>query len=210
MCTVSVYYSANRVPGRLIVDQMMQTILKQISLFCIPYYKKRLNSDGQQFHEYQESHINSLNTKKVIMTYDVRNPSTDMGQVQKCGRVKLVNGIPTFYIYLCQKVHLQYKDNMRVKYELVFTVICPYYKRQELPTPREHMDSPPVYCRVIHLFSFLCCILFVFVFCEGTDGSMSQVVELPNNSYKPITNTKCVRARLCKLQKRVHSTRSRK
>ena len=35
------------------------------------------------------------------MTYDVRNPSTDMGQVQKCGRVKLVNGIPTFYIYLC-------------------------------------------------------------------------------------------------------------
>ena len=29
-----------------------------------------------------------------------------------------------------------------------------------------------------------------------------------NNSYKPITNTVRVRARLCKLQKRVHSTRS--
>ena len=34
--------------------------------------------------------------------------------------------------------------------------------------------------------------------------------ELPNNSHKPITNTAWVRTRLCKLQKRVHSTRSRK
>jgi hypothetical protein len=30
---------------------------------------------------------------------------------------------------------------------------------------------------------------------------MSQVVGLPNNSYKPITNTVWVRTRLCKLQK---------
>ena len=30
---------------------------------------------------------------------------------------------------------------------------------------------------------------------------MSYVVGLPNNSYKPITNTAWVRARLCKLQK---------
>ena len=30
---------------------------------------------------------------------------------------------------------------------------------------------------------------------------MSQVVGLPNNSYNPITNTACVRARLCKLHK---------
>ena len=30
---------------------------------------------------------------------------------------------------------------------------------------------------------------------------MRQVVGLPNNSYKPITNTAWVRARLCKLQK---------
>jgi hypothetical protein len=37
--------------------------------------------------------------------------------------------------------------------------------------------------------------------CEGQGGSMSYVVGLPNNSYKPITNTAWVRARLCKLQK---------
>ena len=36
---------------------------------------------------------------------------------------------------------------------------------------------------------------------------MSQVVGLPNNSYKPITNMAWVRARLCNLQKRVHPTR---
>ena len=36
---------------------------------------------------------------------------------------------------------------------------------------------------------------------KGPGGSMSQVVGLPNNSYKPITNTAWVRARLCKLQK---------
>ena len=40
---------------------------------------------------------------------------------------------------------------------------------------------------------------------KGTGGSISQVVGLPNNSYKPITKTACVRARFCRLQKRVHS-----
>ena len=43
----------------------------------------------------------------------------------------------------------------------------------------------------------------------GPGGSMSYVVG-SNNSYKPITNTAWIRARLCKLQKRVHSTHSRK
>ena len=38
---------------------------------------------------------------------------------------------------------------------------------------------------------------------QNNEGdSMSYVVELPNNSYKPITNTAWVRARLCKLQER--------
>jgi len=33
---------------------------------------------------------------------------------------------------------------------------------------------------------------------EDPGGSMSYVVGLPNNSYKPITNTAWVRSRLCK------------
>ena len=36
---------------------------------------------------------------------------------------------------------------------------------------------------------------------RGPGGSMSQVVGLPNNAYKSITNTAWVRAQLCKLQK---------
>ena len=36
---------------------------------------------------------------------------------------------------------------------------------------------------------------------ESPGGSMSQVVRLPTNSYKPITNTAWVCSRLCKLQK---------
>jgi hypothetical protein len=39
---------------------------------------------------------------------------------------------------------------------------------------------------------------------------MSWVVGLPSNSYKPITNTAWVRARLCKLQKRMLATASDK
>ena len=39
-------------------------------------------------------------------------------------------------------------------------------------------------------------------------GSVSYVVGLPNNSYKSITNTAWICARPCKLQKKVHSTRS--
>ena len=39
------------------------------------------------------------------------------------------------------------------------------------------------------------------LFWRGPGGSMSQVVGLPNNSYKPITDTTWVRARLCKLPK---------
>ena len=41
---------------------------------------------------------------------------------------------------------------------------------------------------------------FVYML-EGPGGSMSKVVGLPNNSYKPITNTAWVRAWLCKSQK---------
>ena len=41
----------------------------------------------------------------------------------------------------------------------------------------------------------------IFQVCLGPGGSMSQVAG-SNNSYKPITNTAWVRARLCKLQKK--------
>ena len=64
--------------------------------------------------------------------------------------------------------------------------------------------------KIAFQFSILKIFLYFFNTIMGPGGSMSQVVELPNNSYKPITNTKWVRARLCKLQIKVHSTCSGK
>ena len=65
-----------------------------------------------------------------------------------------------------------------------------------------------------HTVCKFCSDYFLFIFLnkplKAPDGSMSQVVGLPNNSYKPITNTAWVHVRLCTLQKKVHSTRSRK
>jgi hypothetical protein len=52
------------------------------------------------------------------------------------------------------------------------------------------------------IFLFFKSIEFQVLTVEGArDGSMSYVVGLPNNSYKPIINTTWVRAQLCKLQK---------
>ena len=61
--------------------------------------KENLNSDGQQFHQYQQkeqytSHLYSLNTKKTRL-YGMGNLGPGLGQAQKCGMIKLVNGIET-------------------------------------------------------------------------------------------------------------------
>ena len=42
---------------------------------------------------------------------------------------------------------------------------------------------------------------YQYIYKKIQGGSMSEVIGLPNNSYKPITNTTWVRARLCNLQK---------
>jgi hypothetical protein len=61
--------------------------------------KKSLHTDSKQFYQINKwsitSHLHSLNTKKKTMTYDVGNPGPGLGQTQKCGRVRPVNGIPT-------------------------------------------------------------------------------------------------------------------
>ena len=58
---------------------------------------------------------------------------------------------------------------------------------------------------IIYQYSLLINEVFTektLVITRGPGGSMSQVVGLLNNSYKPITNTAWLRAQLCKLQKR--------
>ena len=74
---------------------------------------------------------------------------------------------------------------------LIFISVCFFYYHQKT---------------IIDIYVFLYMFQNISIL-GGPGGSMSQVVG-SNNSYKPITNTAWVRARLCKLQKGVHSTRS--
>jgi hypothetical protein len=47
------------------------------------------NSDGQQFHQYQQNKQSSITSN-----YDVRNPSTSIGQAHTCSGVKPLNVFP--------------------------------------------------------------------------------------------------------------------
>ena len=56
---------------------------------------------GHQFHQYQENEQSPFSLteltehKKNTTTYDVGNPDHGLGQAQKWGGAKLINGIPT-------------------------------------------------------------------------------------------------------------------
>ena len=50
------------------------------------------------------SHLNSLNINK-IMTYGMGNPDPGLGQAQKYGSIKQVNGIPTHLKYSWMFLH---------------------------------------------------------------------------------------------------------
>ena len=62
------------------------------------YEAKDENSDGKQFHKYQQnkkitSHLESF-IKQKTPTCDVGNPGPGLRRTQKCDGVKPVNGIP--------------------------------------------------------------------------------------------------------------------
>ena len=63
-------------------------------------WKESLNSDDHQFHQYQQKEqspliLTELIEHKRIMACDVGHPGPGLGQAEKCGGVKPVNGIPT-------------------------------------------------------------------------------------------------------------------
>jgi len=77
-------------------------------------WKENLNSDDQQFSPISTkqtitSHLKSLNIKTT--TY--RNPGPDFGQALKCGRVKLITGIPTLPLLIIGS--LEYKKDHEYK-----------------------------------------------------------------------------------------------
>jgi hypothetical protein len=66
-------------------------------LILISLWKESSNSDGHQFHQYQQN-INSLITKR-LQHNDIGNSGPDLGQAHKCCGVKLVNGILTLFVW---------------------------------------------------------------------------------------------------------------
>jgi hypothetical protein len=60
--------------------------------------KESLNSDGHQFHQYQQNEQLSLIITELTENkpqHDIGNGGPGLGQTQQCGGVKPVNGIPT-------------------------------------------------------------------------------------------------------------------
>ena len=74
-------------------------------------WNEGLNSDGHQFHQYQQNELSYLiltelteqsylilteliKHKIKTTTYNIGNPGTGLGQSQKCGGFKPVNEIP--------------------------------------------------------------------------------------------------------------------
>ena len=75
----------------LTLDETVQKVTIQSKILL----KESLNSDGQQFHQYQQSpFMFTHRTYAKTTTYDVRNPCPVLGHTQRYDGDKLVNGIP--------------------------------------------------------------------------------------------------------------------
>ena len=61
--------------------------------------KRNLNSDGQQFHQYQQHEQPHLTSSHWTQTRP-RIPGSDMGQAQQSGGVKLVNWTPSLLLFI--------------------------------------------------------------------------------------------------------------
>ena len=56
------------------------------------FMKRKFNSDGYQFHQYQQNKqspliLSELTEHNKTTTYDVGNPGSDLGQAQNCGGI---------------------------------------------------------------------------------------------------------------------------
>ena len=84
------------------------TNINKVNNYLSP--KESLNSDGQQFHQYQQREQSPLTfthwSQKKTTTYDAGNPYPDLGQAHKCGGVKLVTNLPLFLTGYQTAIHI--------------------------------------------------------------------------------------------------------
>ena len=83
----------------LMVDKICPRGRFRIVVECIYAYYESLNSDGQQFHKYQQNEQSPLTfthrTQKRQTKYDIGNQGLGLGQAYKCGGFQSVKGIIT-------------------------------------------------------------------------------------------------------------------
>ena len=128
-----------------------------------------------------------------------------------------------------EAISLHHINNSRPGYFCTFFNRCNAIILYEYPTVKIHLSCLIILVQVgtalsviLRYFVLWCDICVRFTCCRwyiwidkvtrhiNDPAYLFVIYWLINNSYKPITNTAWVGARLCKLQKRVHSTRSRK
>ena len=81
--------------------------------------KRKVKQWCQQFHQYHQNEESSLSsnhrtcihTHIRTKTYGVGNLVPGLGQAEQCGRVKLVNRIPTLPVFIIQKIQMHTNKN---------------------------------------------------------------------------------------------------
>ena len=74
------------------VSSINKTDGLKLALNTMTIWKERFEQWWSQFHQYQQN--KQLNQQKT-KTYGIGNSYPGLGQAQRCGRIKLVNEIPT-------------------------------------------------------------------------------------------------------------------
>ena len=99
----------------------------------------------------------------------------------------------TYFLFeLLQSKHLDI-DGVTFLFNMVLSCSCHIYNWSlDVKQHKSRFQDHAKKCRSLVVLS---------IANQGPGGSMSQVVGLPSNSYKPITNSAWAHARLCKLQK---------
>jgi len=86
---------AGRFIGQCVILKLIVRAFKGLSQWI---WKESLNNgDGQQFHQYKQNGNKTtfspqITEHKKTKTFDVGNPGPGLGQAQKCGGDKTING----------------------------------------------------------------------------------------------------------------------
>jgi hypothetical protein len=76
-------------------------------IYACFFFKESLNSNGQQFYQYQQNEQSpsaSTHWTQKRLTYGVGNLVPGFRRTRQCGGAKLVNGVSTFSLFIFSAV----------------------------------------------------------------------------------------------------------